>query len=468
VAERWRGDLLAEGYDRVGCFTGQTETDERRRLNRAWQRDEIDIMVANSAFGLGVDKPDIRTIIHAALPETVDRYYQEVGRGGRDGCSAFGLVCLEGGDIRVPEAMLSSAVISTENAIDRLRGMLDTGVPTGIAGNQFLVDMNAVPHSRPDMRQGDLHREWNEHSLLLAQRAGLVTIVDSRPPALESEQGAPPRALLEVEFTNADAFRGVRSELHPLLDRARTVERDEISNTIAELDELIRRFVDGAAEPCLGHEFASLYPDCALACGGCPSCRRGGVEPYADPSDVILENIESDLTLPGEFHPRLSLRLGTDQRMTVEWGGQRSITELRGMSDFIANIVHLGIQQVVLPDSLVQDRAWAETLCKSLAGSRIDAHVLLTVSWIRNRWSRPVFSVPTLIVYPPDDAGADQLYQSIQSRPELRHTALISVVHKYLTLGSLGGLFRDKVNGIVMNLTGMEKLVDQIVRPVLR
>ncbi|WP_210505593.1 RecQ family ATP-dependent DNA helicase [Naasia sp. SYSU D00057] len=70
---------------RAAAYHGGLGAKARRELHEAFRDDEYDVVVATSAFGMGIDKPNVRFVVHAAIPGSVDDYYQELGRAGRDG-----------------------------------------------------------------------------------------------------------------------------------------------------------------------------------------------------------------------------------------------------------------------------------------------------------------------------------------------------------------------------------------------
>ena len=81
--ERFSDRMLAAGIDHV-CYHGDLARDHRRRVQDAFMIGDADLVLATNAFGMGVDKEDIRVVIHAETPGSIEAYYQEIGRAGRD------------------------------------------------------------------------------------------------------------------------------------------------------------------------------------------------------------------------------------------------------------------------------------------------------------------------------------------------------------------------------------------------
>ncbi len=103
AATRKNTELFAEkiaklGY-RTGAYHAGQEASLRTRTSDAFAARRLDVVVATNAFGMGIDRSDIRVVVHAQPPASIEAYYQEVGRAGRDGDEAHGLLLCTGADI---------------------------------------------------------------------------------------------------------------------------------------------------------------------------------------------------------------------------------------------------------------------------------------------------------------------------------------------------------------------------------
>ena len=91
-------------------YHGGMEAEDRRIVETRFQREDGLIVVATVAFGMGVDKPDIRWVAHADLPKSIESYYQEIGRGGRDGAPAETLTLFGSDDIRLRRSQIDEGL----------------------------------------------------------------------------------------------------------------------------------------------------------------------------------------------------------------------------------------------------------------------------------------------------------------------------------------------------------------------
>ncbi|HEX9082161.1 MAG TPA: ATP-dependent DNA helicase RecQ [Holophagaceae bacterium] len=90
---------LAEHGLRVAAYHAGMDAEARTRAQEAFQRDDVDVIVATVAFGMGIDKSNIRYVIHRDLPKSIEGWYQEIGRAGRDGADADCVLFYGWGDV---------------------------------------------------------------------------------------------------------------------------------------------------------------------------------------------------------------------------------------------------------------------------------------------------------------------------------------------------------------------------------
>ncbi|MDJ0995298.1 MAG: DNA helicase RecQ [Dinoroseobacter sp.] len=115
---RAKTETLASAFREAGhssChYHGGMETEARRAVEARFQAEDGLIVVATVAFGMGVDKPDIRWVAHADLPKSIEAYYQEIGRAGRDGAPAETLTLFGADDIRLRRTQIDESLAPPE------------------------------------------------------------------------------------------------------------------------------------------------------------------------------------------------------------------------------------------------------------------------------------------------------------------------------------------------------------------
>jgi ATP-dependent DNA helicase RecQ len=112
-SERYASDLRVRGL-RAGHYHGGMTRDERQQAHDDFIAGELEIVVATPAFGMGIDKPDVRFVHHAQAPDSIDSYHQEIGRAGRDGRPARAVLFFREADLGLRRFLSSGAAADVD------------------------------------------------------------------------------------------------------------------------------------------------------------------------------------------------------------------------------------------------------------------------------------------------------------------------------------------------------------------
>ena len=306
-ASRVAACLRADGNLRVAEVTGGTTPEQRRRVIEQWRGDslspelgarvsEVDIVVGTSAFGLGVDQSDVRSVVHACVPESIDRYYQEVGRGGRDGLASAALMLHTPSDLNTARRLSTTRLIGVELGLERWSAMLHSGESLSANSNRYRVSLESQRSAI--VRNTQENEAWNLRTLSLMMRAGLIRVDSEEPPAAddttEDEGGDAFHRYITstvIEITDSGHRDGEvwKALVEPVRQRSIQAARSAYSLMLEALrcerdfaDIFVEAYRIGPGSP-VGARGETI-PQCG--CGGCPYCRRINRSPFAGQAGI--------------------------------------------------------------------------------------------------------------------------------------------------------------------------------------
>jgi ATP-dependent DNA helicase RecQ len=272
-AEQYSQALRAAGM-RSRVYHAGLEDEVRSKAQDVFMSGQLDVIVATNAFGMGVDKSDIRLVVHADIPRSPEAYYQEAGRGGRDGKPTRCVLLFNHGDIRLQEFLIEASFPSPE----MLRGMW-----------KLLQSNPALGKGTDDEIEARLRKELPgspsgaavSSAIRILERHGMLTREDEKLAAARPQPGLYPPLEVESLQRRAESERG---KLRTMVDYAYypRCRRQYVLEYFGDVDWTTRD----------------------KRCGACDNCEAVALGKTTGLSETEVNAIRGLLMLIGSLHGR--------------------------------------------------------------------------------------------------------------------------------------------------------------------
>ena len=401
------------GRMRIASFTGDDNDVRRLEVIEGFTgsgpetsaETKFDIVVATSAFGLGVDHPGVRTVVHACVPETIDRYYQEVGRAGRDGDASVAIALYVDADFKIAKRLNRQLVLTPDLARRRWAGLEATELSIGDA--RVRVSLAAERPGLP--RTSKANMAWNARTLTLLTRAGLLAL-DAEPPPerADNEDAASWERRRDEEYARrADTVvirrladvTGALVDGSAAIDADRELVRSATRDSLERVFELLRTPLSRDVADILAEAYSvdidgqSVRP--ARACGGCAFCRPAKPWVESEPHPRPLGRVRDTL------RPWLARRLDMSggRALVVLYDSDAVGAWPEDVFDAVRRLVGVGVRTIAAPEPELEQ--WRKQGLHRRSGS--DRFVFMEpVAAVSGRTlSHWLPHVPTVLVHAP-------------------------------------------------------------------
>ena len=332
-AESIKKLAIENGFQNVVTFTGATKGGARKKIIEEWSNNEYDLIVATSAFGVGVDKPDVRTVLHMYVPENANKYYQELGRGGRDGLPSLSIMCVYPQEDLDSAFYLTTKVLSAKKIVGRWNSMLNSPSSKRYL-DTYALDTSVKPNYSDadyaeDANSADI--KWNIYVILLLRRKGLINILE-----MLVEPGSE-KYVIRVRINN-DLLLKNNSAMEVLISQIRD---EEWKKTEADF-RVMSNAVYAGDNKCWSEMFYDIYSLVSAYCGGC------GNHQYVIEEEKNRFKLLKRISEPTQaITPEINRLFGTAKEAIL-------LTDLYNY-DLIAKVINKGFQVIVIDDTCTSE-----------------------------------------------------------------------------------------------------------------